>query len=480
MYEKNLNAKKESVKETVRTAEKYLRDARLEEYRKHNSADVNECLTKVEEAMKQPFACGERYANCMDPTGLYINPDTGAPIYSQALFGLNGLIVLNGSSDVLGANKSFESLLDSKKHFAQTALDSCRDIADTVWYEYKRSSIIRIAQAQDDKIQEVKDSCVATIKQCYDKQTGDLASLDSTESQSTGAITAMAARGICYERVQACAALYGDPDGCKYNDKSKKLEAVSGKTCGLQSLLTFVDTVDSVKIAEGCEASLKKYALTLCPDETIDDTTEDGETTVKTLKYGNCKNQDKDQLRAALENHINTFCAPDLVNQDESNTISNNKAYNLNVMNQLVKDIFDSLDLEFTSGCTADGKGEWYGNPLREPEISLLRQDFYQRYYGKTIRTKADVDANKLMERGYCLEKSSVADFETLQETCSMFGGRAVAAEETAEGNKPAMCELPDKYYQSRCCQMGGTYSNGECVIDNWPNSSKTNCPSLF
>ena len=48
LYEKNIDTKKASVEETIRTAEKYLREARLEDYRAHNSADVNECLEKVE------------------------------------------------------------------------------------------------------------------------------------------------------------------------------------------------------------------------------------------------------------------------------------------------------------------------------------------------------------------------------------------------------------------------------------------------
>ena len=34
--------------------------------------------------------------------------------------------------------------------FATSALDTCRDIADVVWTEFKRSALIEIAQAQDE------------------------------------------------------------------------------------------------------------------------------------------------------------------------------------------------------------------------------------------------------------------------------------------------------------------------------------------
>ena len=57
-YQKSIDKKVESVKQTVRTAEKYLREARLAEYRAHNSADVNECITKVRSALTADTACG--------------------------------------------------------------------------------------------------------------------------------------------------------------------------------------------------------------------------------------------------------------------------------------------------------------------------------------------------------------------------------------------------------------------------------------
>ena len=70
MYEKSVEKKREQVKQAVRQAEKVLRDARLEEYRAHNSADVNECLTKVQNAIKTDVACGPNYERCLDYTGM--------------------------------------------------------------------------------------------------------------------------------------------------------------------------------------------------------------------------------------------------------------------------------------------------------------------------------------------------------------------------------------------------------------------------
>jgi hypothetical protein len=467
-YEKNISAKKASVEETVRTAEKYLRDARLEEYRSHNSADVNECLNKVETALRQPTACGANYEKCMDYTGQYINAVTGEPIYSQALFGLNSLIVLDGTSDVLGANKQFDTWLEGKKMFATTALDSCRDLADTVWYEFKRSALIQIAQAQDEKIQQIKDSCVMTIKECYDSQTGALKEIDTSKMQSTDAIVAVTARGMCYDRVQACAALYGDPDGCAYDDKTKKLEAAKNsdgslKKCGLQSLLTYVDTVDAVKVAEGCETALTKYAAEICPDSTPEGETEP-------IKYGSCFTKPKSVLRAAMDLRRKTFCAEDLVNSDNSNTLQEQNAFNVNIMEQIIKSIYDEMHIAFTAGCEDDPEvgGIWIdSDEMERPNPAVLAQKYYQKYYGKTITRAEQISEFNLLETGWC-----VAGGEKAQ--CEAMGQYAEGYDENND-----MCTLTDQWYEQMCWALTGNireimqngkkikvWDGNKCIVD--------------
>ena len=473
-YEKNINAKKASVEETVRTAEKYLREARLDEYRSHNSADVNECLTKVDEAMRQPLACGPNYEKCMDYTGQYINPNTGEPIYSQALFGLNNLIVLNGSADVLKANPKFDKWLEDRKMFAETALDSCRDNAGIVWEEFKRSAIIQIAQAQDDKIQQIKDTCVATVKECYDTQTGALKSMDTTELQGTGAIATATARGMCYDRVQACAALYGDPDGCVYIDASKKLTSADGKKCGLQSLLTFVDTVDSVKVAEGCESVLTKYAHELCPDDVkykLDEkgnkvTDEDGEYIVEeTIPYGKCVSDDatrmsKAKIRAAMDNRMKVFCPSDLINGDTSNTIGTS-AFNTNIMNTIVKDIYDALGIAFTAGCEDLG-GAWVSSEeSAAPAVDMLIQEFYTKYYGRKVTKAGDYIEMNSQDMGWCISADR-------QNQCLDLG------EEYQTGlDDNGSCKLTDFWFMDMCTNLlNGQWEGGNCVVDNITNDN--------
>ena len=225
LYERNINTQKEGLEQTVRTAEKYLREARLEEYQSHNSADVNECISAVRTAIQTDSACGPNYERCLDYTGAYINQTTGEAIYSTRLFELAQMINLpgvsagyNSSEDILTSNAPFNTFLDDKRIFAESALDTCRDIADTVWTEFKRQALIEIAQAQDEKIEEVKMSCVSTMAECYDTQTGALQDFDTTTSQYSGAVSAYAARSMCADKVMACATLYGNTDGCEFDE----------------------------------------------------------------------------------------------------------------------------------------------------------------------------------------------------------------------------------------------------------------------
>ena len=265
-YERSIDAKRQQVQNTVRQAEKILREARLEEYRAHNSQDVNECLDKVRSALLADTACGANYKRCLDPTGAYVNQSTGEPIYTARLFQLADLIKLDGeSADVLGQNKTFADFLDERKMFANTALDSCRDISDLVWTEFKRAALIEISQAQEEKLEEVRMSCVSTMKECYDTQSGALKDFDDTTAKAAGALSAYAAKAMCEDKVVACAALYGKPsenNGCKFDESGRFVG--EAKSCGLTALLSFVDSVDDTRVAEGCETAVENYLTELC------------------------------------------------------------------------------------------------------------------------------------------------------------------------------------------------------------------------
>ena len=476
LYERNINAQKENLEQTVRTAEKYLREARLEEYQSHNSADVNECITNVRNAILTDVACGPNYEKCMDPTGAYINSTTGEPIYSPRLFQLADIIDLDGisdtdgtySTDVLADNQSFDDFLDEKRIYAQTALDSCRDIADTVWTEFKRQALIEIAQAQDEKLEEVKMSCVSTVAECYDTQSGALRDLDTTTSQYSGAISAAAARQMCADKVIACASLYGNNENCEFDANGRITEGSGDSTvygginssatgmaserCGLTALLAFVDTVDTQRINEGCETAVENYLTELCTPTTGD----------KGYPWG-CIRLSKSEVKTQL----NTFAARSCslggtVNED--GTLNSDSLLTDDIENKIdeyVENMEYALMDILAEECENMG-GYWIYQD--DTTYGTLGADatpytqFYSETFGVRLSKFENIDntSENGLSYGQCAEN-------TIQVRCNAYNelyGDDVATYDATRN----VCNLSDEWYRQQCESMlGGYYENGTC-----------------
>ena len=464
-YQKKLDTKTEQVKSTVRTAEKYLREARLEEYRAHNSADVNECLDKVETAILAPTACGTDFVKCLDYSGVYINSSSGEPIYSPRLFKLNELIILDGTSaDVLSQNPEFNNFLDSKRVYAKTALDSCRDIADTVWSEFKRNALIKISQAQDEKIEEVKMSCVSTMKECYDTQSGALKSFDDTTAQASGALAARASRDMCSDKVLACATLYGDVDGCSIDTKTNKVTAKNGKKCGLTSLLNFVNTVDDTRIAEGCGTAVENYLKQLCTPSSGDEGypwncrlrnfgNTDNFTNTQNWNY---KKNDNSSLVQMVINYAFENCGEP--NGTDSYKLTESRALNEVVMQletlreelgDLIGEKCEATDGIWVAADDTDSTGLSDGTVI---------DSFYSVNFGKS-HNKAQTDYG-VDSWGKCIQNSVKARCDTENKRT---GNNGYATYDASTGQ----CNLTIEYYKYQCEQALGIWADdNNCYIE--------------
>ena len=460
LYERNINAQKENLEQTVRTAEKYLREARLEEYQSHNSADVNECITNVRNAILTDVACGPNYEKCMDPTGAYINSTTGEPIYSPRLFQLENLIGLSGTvGDVLADNQDFDDFLDEKRIYAQTALDSCRDIADTVWTEFKRQALIEIAQAQDEKLEEVKMSCVSTVAECYDTQSGALRDFDTTTAQYSGAISAAAARQMCQDQVIACASLYGNNEKCTF-DANGHIQAEGANTttygginsgaatgmaserCGLTALLAFVDTVDTQRINEGCETAIENYLTELC-------TPASGDMGYPWGCIGLSADEVFDQVSAFAQRSCRLGDA-DLTTDITTMVTDYVENIQFGVMDMLAE------ECEQLGGYWIYEDDSTYGDYGAD---ATPYTQFYSETFGVRVsefKGAEDTGADYGLSYGQCAEN-------TIQVRCLAYNemyGDDVASYD-AQHN---VCNLSDEWYRQQCESMlGGYYENGTC-----------------
>ena len=130
--------------------------------------------------------------------------------------------------------------------FANTSLDSCRDIADEVWDEFMRQSITEIYQAQQDKIRTVKNECLDVVNNCYDTQSQSLKDFSNIKEQLLLGQRLELSEQLCTEKLAACSNLYG------------------GGTSGLNELIKTMTDINDAKIAKECLTTLREFAQDIC------------------------------------------------------------------------------------------------------------------------------------------------------------------------------------------------------------------------
>ena len=457
-YEKTLNKKRETVAQAVRTAEKYLREARLEEYRSHNSADVNECIAKVRDAVLADTACGANYKRCLDPTGAYINGATGEPIYSPRLFQLEQTIKLEGvttsgvNTDILGQNATYNNFLENYRKYVTRELDTCRDIADYVWTEFKRNAIIEIAQAQSAKIEEVKDSCVDTIAECYDTQTNALKNVDKNTATTAAALARYTAGDMCREKVTACAALYGsqtENSSCTFDSRGHLTN--SAANCGLTSLLSYVEAVDSLSIVEKCQKAVQEYVTELCTPE---NSTYSYPYKCKSMTF-NGANQDND-LQTVLERFALQNCKDPLKTQTDYGQLDIQIRATID---SLITEVKESMSYALADVCNDLG-GMWTSQAEGGGANYLL--SFYNTAFGGYNPDNNSDKKPDGSDYGRCYENNERIACQKYERI-----GKEREEEKFAEWNEAAqMCVLYDAWYEYKCSQLGaGYYMEEVCYI---------------
>jgi len=231
---------------TIRAVGREMTSARLDNYNAHNSAEINECVSAVRDKITADSACGADFVHCLDLTGLYLNRITGEPIYTENFYKLDGSVSLAGDVLTNAKNAKIVAELKGKRKFAERVLDTCRDIADTVWDEFMRIAITEIYQGQQERIRNVKNQCMDVVNQCYDKTAAQLRDYTNIAEQLLIGDRLELSEEMCNKYMNTCSNLYG------------------GGTQGLELLLTEMRNITDQKIAQNCLGTLTDYAKKLC------------------------------------------------------------------------------------------------------------------------------------------------------------------------------------------------------------------------
>ena len=241
-----LDKKLVNANSAIRSTEREMNNARLENYNNHNSSSINDCIALVRADITANTACGTDYVHCLDTTGRYLNYDTGEPIYSANFFQLGNQISLSGDVLTNATNRNIVSELNRRRDFAAASLDTCRDLADDVWNEFMRQAIAEIYQGQQERIRTVKNECLEVVNACYDEQSKQLKDFSNIKDQLLIGSRLELSEELCSEKLNACSNLYG------------------GSSDEMQSLLDAMHELTDQKIAKECRATLMEFTQDIC------------------------------------------------------------------------------------------------------------------------------------------------------------------------------------------------------------------------
>ncbi len=231
---------------TIRDTEREMQLARLENYNAHNSTSIHDCIAQVRADITADTACGTDYVHCLDITGIYLNYDTGEPIYSPNFYQLESQISLSGDILTNQTNRLLISALNSKRDFATRGLDTCRDISDIVWDEFLRQAVTEIYQGQQERIRLVKNECLDVVNACYDTEANALKDFSNVNEHLLLGSRLELSEQLCREKLDACSNLYG------------------GGTHGMTELIAAMNSITDSKIAGQCQSALRDYAKSIC------------------------------------------------------------------------------------------------------------------------------------------------------------------------------------------------------------------------
>lgn len=241
--------------------------SRLNIYQQRNSDDTLTCKKKILEQLSDASVCGEKLYKCLDMTGEYIDPSTGAAFLSENLYNLTNLIREPSGEErwsKIIENEKFVNFLKSKKKFIVPAIEQCRDISDTIWNEFLDDALSQIKLAQNAKLEEVRRSCTTLVTECKTKAMEDLSEFDARALSVFNVAADKTVNEMCRDVVDSCTALMNFDTGNTW---------ASGMT-GIATDITRDATIDTCTqvgrdcIIQKCNGTSGNFAL--CTDITSD------------------------------------------------------------------------------------------------------------------------------------------------------------------------------------------------------------------
>lgn len=286
--------------------------------------------------------------------------------------------------------------------------------------------------------------------------------MDTSTANRAGVVGTYTAVNMCQDKVFACAALYSGADATECKIENGKF--ANANECGLSALLSYMDAITDIRVADGCESALKSFAEGLCTPTngemgypwncrtkmigTLPDST--GLNMTTNVAGANNPEKGSPSLQASLAENlvdyaINNCMDPTL--KDSERKYSALPAQVKMVMERTLSDISDRLETQLSEQCEAMD-GYWVYPDESEENLRTL-SSFYSKTFGRANGGDTSL--------GMCVENTTLV-------RCTAFNsGDTVYAEYDAQKDE---CVFTDEWYKLRCSFLGdGYYEGGVCYI---------------
>ncbi len=213
---KAYQSQQDLAREKIREGSALLDISRLDIYQERNSDDILTCKKKMLDMLSNTSVCGTDLQKCLDISGQYIDPSTGEAILTSNLANLGNLITRPDKTQTwtnAPGNEKFVTYLNSKKMFLESATENCQDIADFVWDQFIEDALAQIKLAQENKLEEVRQSCTTLTTQCLTESAESLEEFDARALSIFGVEADKTVKQMCTEVQSACTALLDTIDG---------------------------------------------------------------------------------------------------------------------------------------------------------------------------------------------------------------------------------------------------------------------------
>lgn len=432
--------------------------SRLSNYQNRNSDDILTCRQKMLDMLTDSTVCGENLGQCLDVTGRYIDPTTGEAFLTIELANLGNLITrpqMNQSWQTAPNNAKFVTFLEGKKKFLEPAMKNCEDISDYVWQEFIDDALAQIKLAQEQKLEEVRQSCTTLTSQCLDSAMDSITEFDSRALSVFGVAADRTVNAMCNDIITACTALIDTTNDTDWSTgvqeiTSDKTYATILSTCREVGRNCIIQSCKSISgnfgLCESTTTSINRESIlsrTACWNDVVKCVADAGTETINLIM------QNQGRAPSTTDGHIyETLYGPNL-------TISNNTTSTADATDT-------ATDIEYVYDiCQAEQCG---GNSGLDCATCRLAEQIWGNCETAPDKTLGGDALDGTGQHNRIITMGKDAENATL---LSWF------AYNTGTQNRLDSC-------RSTICGSGTTYYNGNCVDKNNFSSDGVLCAKDF